>query len=252
MPEIKFQDGSTLRDMTAIKYQDGATLRTITEAWFQDGSTLRKVWPAVPPLDGYGTGGYGSVNNGTAVAYTTSPKASVVASGGVPPYSYLWSLVSGTNMSIYGSATGSDVNIQQTASPLGVRYTGSAQCVITDSASNTKTVSVPVTIDRAANLVVSTSDISSAAFLPVPKDTVLKRCPSPSVSGGIPPYSYSWTISGSDFYIDNPSLQRPFVCAARTINSRGSYVATLTLTVTDSVGASKSNFPSHTYTLATS
>ena len=47
MPEIKFQDGSTLRDMTALKFQDGATLRTINEAWFQDGATLRKVWPPV-------------------------------------------------------------------------------------------------------------------------------------------------------------------------------------------------------------
>lgn len=202
MPAIKFQDGSTLHDMTDIRFQDGATLRTITEAWFQDGSTLRKVWPAVVyvPMTvsvGNVSGSY-TAGSGTHVI----GNAYVSVSNGDSPYSYSWS-VSGANLSVVSHGTYATVYSSQNTP--GSYSGGTVTCTVTDATSHVKSDSgsvsytvnssyVPMTGSISPSSLSGTTTQQSGAWYTLGTATI-------SVSGGDPGYTYAWSISGTGLRI---------------------------------------------------
>ncbi len=66
-------------------------------------------------------------------------------SGGQGPYSYAWSIIAGTGITVI---TGPASNARfRTNMNIGIR-TGTAQCVVTDSLGSTATITVPITLEN--------------------------------------------------------------------------------------------------------
>jgi uncharacterized repeat protein (TIGR03803 family) len=98
--------------------------------------------------------------------------ASVIVSGGTPPYMYSWSPITNTNSTITGLALGNDT------------------CIITDSSGCVKTAMF--TIRDSGTLKVSL--ISYTPALKCPGDS--NGSAVVSISGGTKPYRYLWSPSG--------------------------------------------------------
>ena len=126
------------------------------------------------------------------------------ASGGLPPYSYSWSPGTGLN----------HPNIAQpTASPTG---TTTYTLTVTDDLGQTDTDSVTVTVATAV-----AADAGSDETIASGGSTALGG----SASGGVPPYSYSWSPAAG---LDEPTEAQPTASPTST--------TTYTLTVTDDLG----------------
>lgn len=96
--------------------------------------------------------------------------ATVTPTGGTPPYSYFWSPGGQTN----GTASGLSV--------------GSYTATVTDANSCVATTVVTITGPPQFNITLTTTNISSS--------TVCDGSASASVSGGTPPYTYTWLSGG--------------------------------------------------------
>lgn len=142
MPDIKFQDGSTLRTMRDIYYQDGATLRHITSAYYQDGATLRKVWPSYVPM----TGSMANVNGDTSASLTNDivGVATMSVSGGNASKTYTFTKLSGVTTAFNISSSGKNCTITRVGKPpRNSTATMTLQCVCDDGTSTlTKTCTV--------------------------------------------------------------------------------------------------------------
>ncbi len=238
MPEIKFQDGSTLRDMTALKFQDGATLRTINEAWFQDGATLRKVWPPVVyvPM----TVSVGNVSGSYTAGSGTHAIGNVycTVSNGDSPYSYSWS-VSGAYLSVVSH--GSYATVYSSRNTPGSYSGGMVTCTVTDATSHVKSDSgsvsytvnasyVPMTGSISPSSLSGTTTQSAGAYYSLGTATI-------SVSNGDPGYTYAWSVSGTGYSIAGSTTGSS--CTPRiSRSSTGTFSGTLQCIVTDSTAHS--------------
>ena len=138
------------------------------------------------------------------------------ASGGIPPYSYSWSPTSGLD----------DANIAQpTASPM---TTTTYTLTVTDDLGQTDTDSVTVTVAAAV-----AADAGPDKAIASGGSALLQG----SASGGVPPYSYSWSPTTG---LNDPNIAQPTATPATT--------TTYTLTVTDDL--SQADTDSVTVTVA--
>jgi len=147
------------------------------------------------------------------------------ASGGVSPYSYSWSFGDGSTG--IGTATSHSYSAQATYS---------VTLTVSDSGSPTKTFSTTksVVVSPPAPLTIS---FSYAPSNPVAGSPVTFES---SETGGIPPYSLSWSFG--DGSTGNSGS------AGHTYSSPGSY--TVTFTVTDSASPQNSRTTSQTITVS--
>lgn len=144
---LKIRDGTnTLRTITVLKVRDASnTLRTITEIWVRDtnnvprlvfnpsGSATLSISVTPGSLSGF------SFGTGTA---TTDLTADATATSGVPPYTYLWTLVSWTLVDTpptANSPTGTSSTFTQTGISPGNTESAEWTCVVTDDDGNTAT-----------------------------------------------------------------------------------------------------------------
>lgn len=132
-----------------------------------------------------------------------------IASGGIPPYSFLWT---------FGDGGASSVPNPSHTYVAGGTFT--ARITVTDAARRAGTASIPVrAIGPLAVTITVTPDQGTA-----PLTVAFTAFP----SGGEPPYSFEWNFGDGN----TSSLQSP----SHTYASGGSYTATLT--VTDGAGSS--------------
>ncbi|HYD21862.1 MAG TPA: gliding motility-associated C-terminal domain-containing protein [Flavipsychrobacter sp.] len=156
----KFFLGNFYSDnLTTVVYHAGI------QSWsyyFYDSIIVKPL--AIPPLSG-------SLSSTPNVCYNgNSGTATAIPSGGLPPYSYLWS---------NGQTTQTAVNLS----------IGSYTCTITDAANATVTDTVSIT--SLSTQVVSTVLASSAATCGQQNGSI-----SVSASGGTPGYTYQWSPYG--------------------------------------------------------
>jgi len=126
------------------------------------------------------------------------------ASGGVPPYSYSWSPTTSLD---------DPTEAQPIASPTS---TTTYALTVTDDLGQTDTDSVTVTVASAV-----VAEAGSGSTIASGRSTVLHG----SASGGLPPYSYSWSPSTG---LNDPNIDQPVASPTGT--------TTYTLTVTDDLG----------------
>lgn len=139
--------GATLRTITSMKVLDGATLRTVVRAKVMDsdGVTLRTVATFVTALTASP-----SPSSVTGIGYSptspvnvTSDPASCVPSGGLPPYTYAWTIISGS--ATINSPTLATTTFSKSISSFSTPEYATARCTVTDSDGNTATVDVSIT-----------------------------------------------------------------------------------------------------------
>lgn len=176
-----------------------------------------------------------ATSSGAPTSQTTNSVA-VTVLGGTPTYTYAWSWDSGGSGLTITSSTSASTTFGATGLALHETRTGTAKCVVTDSASNTQTIFVNVEIDESASIPTakaaptSVSVTGSAASETTPSTTV-------TPTGGLAPYTYAWTwsVGGTSITIGSPS-------SATTTFNNGSMTSGSTLTgtakctVTDALG----------------
>lgn len=140
MPLIVRDGTNTPRTVSALQIRDGTnTPRDIAEVWARDSNNVpRLIWSLAPPMSADAspltvsgnTLGTGSANTDPS---TTTP------TGGTPPYSYAWTLVSYTHPTVPPTAD-SPVNATsefiQTSIGLGQSFSAIFRCTVTDSAAS--------------------------------------------------------------------------------------------------------------------
>jgi len=138
---MKVRDaGGVLRTITRCRVRDGQTLRNIIRMKVMDGdSNLQTVATFAQPLtlnaNGVGASGFDSVQTGSSTA---------TPSGGLGPYSYSWTKVSGTTMTLSGANTATAGFTSPTLSP-GQIVEAVYRCTCTDSSGQTATADIGVT-----------------------------------------------------------------------------------------------------------
>lgn len=164
----------------------------------------------------------------------------VTASNGTAPYTYSWTKVSGTTLTL-SDASGASTTFSYTGT-VGQTITATYQCVVTDA--NTDTINAgSVSITLIYNTASPSVSVTPTAPYGERADTGIATTETvtASVTGGTAPYSYSWTKSSGDagIYPNTPTA------STTTFSRYGSpynlYNAYWYLIVTDANGASASS-----------
>lgn len=210
-----------------------------TGLWNSTFFEVKEAGNAVPPL---------SATITPSSTQTFSPGQSVLltgsATGGTPPYSYQWylgtnsicssdSVVSGATSSTYSAAPTSGeyfcVKITDSESPAHQAYSPAVQVL-------PKSQALPVTVNIKPNKIV----------IKVGKSATVKS----TVSGGVPPYSYSWSeeMSPSTTYVPISGCTVTSTKCIITNFAVGTYK--IELVVTDALGNMGSAVPTNLQVLS--
>ncbi|MBJ7310405.1 FG-GAP-like repeat-containing protein [Rugamonas sp. CCM 8940] len=158
---------------------------------------------------------------------------SATASGGVPPYSYAWTRVSGSKTSLSNPAV-ANPTVSATLA-IGEQISESWKLTVTDSAGKQFAATVPVAFSAPAALAVSIPAATRAANATAATGGVASAAVSAAnvvVSGGRAPYSYQWERSrGSRSSASNSGIENPVLSATLALGE--SIVEDWTLTVRD-------------------
>jgi hypothetical protein len=133
--------GGVLRTITRMRVLDGANLRTIVrmKVMDSDDTTLRTVAVFAAPLTLSAPG----VFDAGFDANVRSGSSTATPSGGLGPYSYSWTYVSGTVMTVTGASTATASFQSPTLTPeQGV--SAIYRCTCTDSSGQTATADIGV------------------------------------------------------------------------------------------------------------
>lgn len=144
------RDGTNApRTITAIQVRDETnTPRDISQMWVRDSNnTPRMVFSLAPPMSA--SASPSTVSGFTAGTGTaTTDAATCTPSGGTPPYSYAWQIVSydGPVTPTALSPTNSSSTFRQTSIGIGENYSASVRCQVTDSTPGTPLVALSNTV----------------------------------------------------------------------------------------------------------
>lgn len=167
-----------------------------------------------------------------------SAVATPTAAGGVPPYSFSWTRVTGTRITASGSnpvTFGATLNWSE-------NLTETFRVTATDSAGNSATRDVNVTFTTPAQLTV-TGPASVSGSRPNPGTLTVNT--TPTASGGTPPYSYGWArIAGSRIGVagSNPAT------LSASVNWSENFTETFRVTTTDAAGVTATRDVNVTFT----
>ncbi|MDL1862573.1 hypothetical protein FBR04_16325 [Betaproteobacteria bacterium PRO7] len=167
-----------------------------------------------------------------------SATATPTAAGGVPPYSFSWTRVTGTRITVSGS------NPATFAATLNwsENLTETFRVTAADSAGNSATRDVNVTFTTPAQLVV-TGPASVSGSRPDPGTLAVNV--TPTASGGTPPYAYTWArIAGSRIGVagSNPAT------FSASVNWSENFTETFRVTTTDAAGVTATRDVNVTFT----
>lgn len=137
---MKVRDaGGVLRTITRMRFRDGGTLRNIVRMKVMDGAELRTVATFATPLSlsANNVNSVGSDSNVRSGSSTASP------TGGLGPYSYAWTKLSGADLLVSGGSTAT-ANFQSSELVADSFETASYRCTCTDSSGQTATADISV------------------------------------------------------------------------------------------------------------
>ena len=135
---IKTKDaGGVLQTITGAKIRDGATLRQLRAIKVWDGTVMRTVAQFVSPLTAAISPS--SVYISGFASTLTTGSVSAVPSGGLAPYTYVWTRTSGTATA--NTPTLAATTFTETGMFADEFRTNTFTCTITDSSDQTAIVS---------------------------------------------------------------------------------------------------------------
>ena len=153
-----------------------------------------------------------------------------VPTGGVQPYAYAWTHTTGTRSSL-SDVAGSNPVISATLAS-GDSFSEQWKLTVTDARGSIIAASITTSFKAAATLVVTPA---AARTVTIGTSNTASTVMTPSVAGGVAPYTYSWQRTvGSVSTTTNPAAASVSVSA--TLLPGQSAVETWTLTVTDAAG----------------
>jgi hypothetical protein len=189
---------------------------------------------ATPPVDR--TVVVGTTNTATTVLTST-------VTGGKTPYTYAWSRTAGTTSTTANAAVLSPT-ISATLTP-GQTTVETWTLNATDALGHTATGSTDITFTSPNPVAVVFSPTSVAVSANDPG--LASGSFNPVVSGGVPPYSYSWAhTTGTRSSLSSTVVSNPTVSA--TLVAGDAFTDDWTLTVTDSVGKTGTKLVAATFT----
>lgn len=136
---LKVKDaGGTLRTITSMKVRDGTITRDVKTMKVLDGGTLRTVATFGPSMTASAPSGVATVSYTNASM--TSATVTCTPSGGVSPYTYAWTITSGS--ATINSPSTASTTFSKTVGGFDAPEYATARCTVTDSAGNTATADV--------------------------------------------------------------------------------------------------------------
>ena len=175
--------------------------------------------------------------SGTGGGPFTTNSITVTASGGTAPYTYSWSKVSGDTMTISSSTAATVSWTDSGTAPSSLNSVW--KCTVTDSASRTvdsANVSVSISFNLSALTAgLSTSSLSASQ---TGDGSLTTGSVTANPSGGLAPYTYSWTYVSGDGTIAVSSATAQTVTFSRTGTAGNTYSAVWQCVVSDSNSSS--------------
>ncbi len=242
-----------------------ASSNTTLSATLAAGQTASETWQ-VAVSDAVGRSGSASVAVDFSVPAASAPTVSVspialtmstttrgpvsgtvtaTGAGGAPPYSYAWTRVTGSRITVSGTQTGTfSANVTY-----GDNFTESFRVTVTDANNMTASKVVDVTaIGPATPPALSINGVSPSA------PSASRNNPGPistpatvGTTGGATPFSYSWTrVTGSRITVSNANTATATFSASLGWNENLS--ETFRITVTDDAGQVASRDVTVTFT----
>lgn len=142
---MKVKDaGGTLRTISSMEVKDGSVMRSIVSMKVLDGATLRTVATFTSPLSATPST-LTQATTSTTSSFMISDPVTCTPSGGLAPYTYAWTIISGT--AGVGSPSSASSTFSKTVSGFGTPEYATAQCVVTDSLGDTATVTVSLVFE---------------------------------------------------------------------------------------------------------
>jgi YD repeat-containing protein len=168
---------------------------------------------------------------------TASGTSTATGGGGIAPYTYAWSSISGSGISL-NSTTAATPTFA--ANPTyGQTLTQSFQVTVTDAAGNTATAPTALTVTATGPAMPPAPTVSiSPTSLPISNTSsggLASGTAAATGASGLSPYTYNWSsISGSGISLNSTTAATP------TFSATPTYAQTLTqsfqATVTDALG----------------
>lgn len=137
--------GGVLRTITGGKIRDGATLRTLRSIQIMDGATLRTVAIFANALTV-------AANDITAlgISSTVSGTSTATPTGGLAPFTYAWSRLTGTATVTSGGTTAS-ATISEAGLAIDENRLSTFRVTVTDSSGQTATDDIAVSLTRVSD-----------------------------------------------------------------------------------------------------
>lgn len=190
----------------------------------------------LPSIGGMGVVIASRPNPGTVTA--GSPFS---VTGGMPPYAYSWSRVSGSRIT-FSPADAASTTFTAALPSWGESVTERFELTVTDATGRSVSRPVDVTMSTPSQLVLSAPASVSASR---PSPGAASASASPSATGGVAPYSYAWTrLTGSRIAVSGGS---PATFSA-SVGWSESLTESFRVTVTDGGGNTASRDVSVTFT----
>lgn len=162
----------------------------------------------------------------------TSSSVTVTATGGSTPYTYAWTLNSGSGVSAV-SSTAATTTFQATGLAAGGSATGVMRCTVTDNASATFTVDVNVTLTRTASGSLTVSASPTSVTKTGLTSTLTTATVTATASGGTAGYTYAWTKVSGDSITATSASSAATTFQATGLASPESRTAVFRCTATD-------------------
>lgn len=142
MATLHVNNGGTwqaIADGDEFKVNDSGTWKQAKEVWANNGGTWVKVWQDVAPMSL-------SANPVSMVdlvfpGQTAEDSVTVSVSGGTPPYTYAWSIVSQQGNAYFSDNVGPTATLRDYFSIQG-ENTGYVRCTVTDANNNTEIIDI--------------------------------------------------------------------------------------------------------------
>lgn len=162
----------------------------------------------------------------------TSGSVTVTPTGGTSPYTYAWTVASGSGVSAV-SSTSATTTFSATGLAAGASATAVMRCTVTDNVAATFTVDVNVTLTRSASGSLSASVSPTSISKTGLTSTLTTASVTVTAAGGTGPYTYAWTKVSGDSISAVSASSATTTFTATGLASPESRTAVYRCTVTD-------------------